>query len=410
MRTFFKLSVAVAAALAAAALAVFAVPQSAGAASTTTTTSTTTTSSATAPAVKWNHSLAIENPTTGGGFDAVSCAVNTVTKPLGGQLCVAADQTGHIWWSTHPWKSHLFWKRVTIDTVKHAALMGISCPTTTFCAVVDNQGDVIYSKDPTGGAKFWSKPVKADTTQAVGGGNAGFAGISCASSSLCVAVDNASGVVTSTDPTGPASAWKLAALPNGPVLTSVTCASLTRCVLGGNNRFYAFNPTGGVAAWHSAGATDGVLASITCPTVKMCVGVGYGDSTTGLASATATPTGPATDWINTTIQTTVPSGDDQLLDSVSCPGAGFCVAVDGADNAFDTTAPLTGVWTQIPSVRKLSASTWSAISCDYKNCVEVDNRGFLTSGTVKNVAPTAASTTTTTTTTTTGTTTGTTTT
>jgi hypothetical protein len=276
----------------------------------------------------------------------------------------------------------------------------VSCPTTSFCVVVDNQGNVISTKDPTGGAKEWSKPVKADATQAVSGGMAGFSGISCVSTALCVGVDNASGVVTSTNPTGPASAWTVSPLPNAPALTSVSCASLTRCVLGGSTRYYAFNPTGGVSAWHSAGATDGVLQSMTCVTVKLCVGVGYGDTTTGLASATGTPTGPATGWINTTVNTMIPTGFSQLLDSVSCPGTTFCVAVDGADNVFDTTSPLTGVWTAVPSIRKRSASTWSAVSCDYKNCIEVDSRGFLTSGTVKNVTAPAVSTATTNTTTT----------
>jgi hypothetical protein len=362
---------------------------------------------AASPSVKWRQPVSLENPKKAGSFDAVSCTMET-SKPLTGkttskksdqQLCVAADATGHIWWSTMPWKRRAFWKRVTIDKVKGASLTGVSCPNLGLCVVVDNHGDVIFSKDPTGGAKYWSKPQAVDTTAAAGGGPAGFAGISCPSAKLCVAVDNASQVVTSTTPTT-GSAWTLAAIAGAPSLTSVSCPSTTLCVLGGSARYDSIVPTGGASSWIARGAiVGGVIDSLACPSLTACVGVGYGDSTTGLASATATPPGPASGWTTTTINISVPSGNSQLLDSVACPTASFCIAVDGADNAFDTVSPLTGGWAAIRSARKLATSTWSAISCDIKNCVVVDSRGFVTSGTVLHASATTSTTTTSTTTT-----------
>jgi hypothetical protein len=367
------------------------------------------------PSVKWAaRAVPLENPKKSGAFDAVSCTMatanpvtgKTTVNKAGTQFCVAADETGHIWWTTTPWKRAAYWKRVTIDKVKDASLTGISCTSSSFCVAVDNHGDVIYSKKPDGGAKYWSKPVQVDTTAAAGGGPAGFAGISCPTTKLCVAVDNASQVVTTTAPTFGASAWTAAALPDAPVLTSVACAKATLCVIGGSTRYESITPTGGATAWIPRGAiVGGVVQSLSCPTISLCVGVGYGDSTTGLASATATPSGPTSGWTTTVINTTVPSGNSQLLDSVSCPTAGFCVAVDGADNAFDTVSPLTGGWAAIAATRKLATSTWSAISCDVKNCVVVDSRGFVSSGTVRNAAATTTTTTTTTSTTTTPTTT-----
>jgi hypothetical protein len=362
------------------------------------------------PSIKWRKAVSLENPKKSGSFDAVSCTMattdattgKTTTKLTDKQFCVAADETGNIWWSATPWKRRAFWKRVTIDKVRHASLTGISCPTTSFCVAVDNHGDVIFSKDPRGGAKYWSRPVQVDTTAAPSGGPAGFAAISCPTAKLCVGVDNTSEVVSTTTPTAGASAWGVAALPNSPSLTSVSCPSTTLCVLGGSTRYESITPTGGVSAWTPRGAIiGGVLESLACPSITVCVGVGYGDSTTGLASATATPSGPTRGWTTTTINTAVPSGNSQLLDSVACPAAGFCVAVDGADNAFDTVSPLTGGWAAIASVRKLATSTWSAISCDIKNCVVADSRGFLTSGTVLNVSATPTTTTSTTGTTTT---------
>jgi hypothetical protein len=366
---------------------------------------------ATTPSIKWAaRAVSLENPKKAGSFNAVTCTMatanpitgKTTRNTTGAQFCVVADATGHIWWTKTPWKHRAYWKRVTIDQVRGSSLTGISCPSSSFCVAVDNHGDVIYSKHPTGGAKYWSKPVAVDTTAAAGGGPAGFAGISCPTTKLCVAVDNASQVVTTTTPTAGASAWTLAALSGSPVLTSVSCPSATLCVLGGSTRYDSITPTAGATAWIPRGAIlGGVLESLACPSITVCVGVGYGDSTTGLASATATPSGPTSGWTTTTVETTVPSGNSQLLDSVACPAAGFCVAVDGADNAFDSVSPLTGAWAAIPSARRLATSTWSAISCDIKNCVVADSRGFVMSGTVHNASATPTTSTTTTTTTTT---------
>jgi hypothetical protein len=384
------------------------IPQAAGAAAATKTTT---------PTIKWNKSVSLENPKKAGSFDAVSCTMATTNAKTGKtsttltdkQFCVAADSSGNIWWTTTPWKNHTAWKRVTIDKIKHASLTAISCATTTFCVAVDNRGYVISSTKPNGGAKYWSKPVLADTTVAAGGGPAGFAGISCPTVKLCVAVDNASQVVTSTNPTGAASAWTVTAIPDTPALTSVACASTTLCVLGGSTRYESITPTAGATAWTARGAiVGGVLESLVCPNITLCVGVGYGDTTTGLASVTATPSGPTSGWVNTTIVTSVPAGNSQLLDSVACPAATFCVAVDGADDAYDTVSPVTGGWASIKPARKLATSAWSAISCDVKNCLVADSRGFVTSGTLKNIpvaSPTPTTTTTNTTTTTTPTTT-----
>lgn len=334
------------------------------------------------PSIRWGRALLREKPGKTGSLDAVSCAIDATGK----QLCVIADETGNIWWSKTPWKRVGAWRRITIDKVRDASLTGVSCPTVSFCEVVDNQGYVIGSDDPSGGAKAWSRPVHVDTTQAPGGGFAGFAGISCASASLCVAVDNDGQVVSSANPGGGAKSWTIAPLHGSPTLTSVSCPSASLCVIAGSKRFYSTSPLRGASAWHPVGSAGGVLASLTCPSISACVGVGYGNSAVGLASATATPAGPARAWKSSVIYGRIPSGNGQLVDSVSCPETGFCVAVDGADNAFDSSSPLSGRWRAIRAARPHAASTWSAISCDYKNCVVVDSRGFLTAGTVKGVS------------------------
>lgn len=356
------------------------------------------------PNVKWAKPIPLENPHKGGALDAVSCAINNVGKKstIGQQLCVVVDATGHVWWTTKPWDRRGAWKEAKIDGKSGSSLTGVSCATTTYCVAIDNLGDVMVSKRPTGGAKYWSKPVQVDSTAAAGGGPAGLSGISCPTTTLCVAVDNASEVVTSTRPGGGASAWTAAAIPGGATLTSVACPSATLCVIGGSTRYDSTSPTGGASAWTaSGGVAHGVLVSLSCPSIAACVGVGYGNATDGLASATATPTGVAKGWLGTTIDTQPPTGHEQLLDSVSCPSVGFCVAIDGGDDAFDSTSPLTGKWAAITAANPTSTSTWSAISCDRKNCVVADSRGLVIGATVHGVPLTAKTTTTSTATTTT---------
>ena len=58
---------------------------------------------------------------------------------------------------------------------------------------MDNGGNVVTSTHPTGGASAW-------TVTHVDGSNHLY-GVSCPSSGLCVAVDLAANVVISTDPT-----------------------------------------------------------------------------------------------------------------------------------------------------------------------------------------------------------------
>src|SRR5207342_832113 len=84
------------------------------------------------------------------------------------------------------------------------ALLGVSCPSTSLCVAVDDEGNVVTSTSPTGGAGAW-------TVTGVDGSNE-FVGVSCPSTSLCVAADFDGNIVTSTDPTGGASKWTVTAV------------------------------------------------------------------------------------------------------------------------------------------------------------------------------------------------------
>ena len=355
--------------------------------------------------MKWTRSVPLLNPNYGGGFDSVSCAptVAGVTS----LLCVAGDVRGDVFVTAHPAQAASQWHRELIDS--KLAITGVSCPSQQLCVAVDSHGQVMHSTHPLDGATAWTHAVRIDKATQAGGGYAGFAAISCPTTTLCLAVDNAPNgqVAFTTDPTGPASAWTLTTIGNGVTLNSVACASATFCMIGGTDGYYSTAPTGGASAWKATTALApnySVIAAIACNTLKLCVGVGYGNAGVGLATASSTPT--TTTWSDAPIGSDPPAQNAQVVDSVACPARNFCVAVDAASNAYTTSTPVRGGWSAARPLKRASQATVSQLSCNTTMCLEVDNRGTVTYGVVKTTAPTSTTKTTTgTTKTTTGTTT-----
>jgi hypothetical protein len=329
-----------------------------------------------AVSIRWHPAHRIE-PARNGGLSDVACPSAT--------LCVAVDQSGWLVTTTRPTAG--VWSRtVPIDSVAGGTLTGVSCPSTKLCVAVDAAGDVVTSTNPTGGAKAWRRPVRVDSTAAAGGGYAGLADISCPTVALCVAVDagDPGNIVTSTNPTGGASAWRVTGIA-GSVLTSVDCASATLCVAAGSQHYVATNPTGGAGAWRAGGAQagGGIVSDIACPSATLCVGVGYGNTSPGLATASTTPKGATASWVTVGVVPSPPAPQDGLLDAVGCLTGSFCTAVDSADNAFSSATTGRGVWSASTAIAPVSGPTasGSAISCASTLCVVVDSNGYAVVGT-----------------------------
>lgn len=150
--------------------------------------------------------LASTNPTGG------PAAWNSVGAPLGPHtmngvscpspaLCVTGS-AGGVAVSTNPGAGA--WQVVSPGT--GLPIKSVSCPTASACAAVDNNADVLVSTNPAAGAGAWLfKNVLpygsgfSEGPPGPGQGNGTF-GISCPTTSMCVAVGQDSQVLTSTNP------------------------------------------------------------------------------------------------------------------------------------------------------------------------------------------------------------------
>lgn len=296
---------------------------------------------------------------------------------------MAVDASGHALFSTHPTRGAHSWSRPQrVDGSN--ALTGVSCPSTRLCVAVDDSGNVLSTIHPTRGAKSWSRPRRIDSVQGTDGGYAGLLGISCPTVSRCVAVDgaDAGNVLSTTRPRGGAGAWRTVRL--GQTLTSVSCPSASLCVVAGSAHAYSTAPGGSRSSWHFTGGPvgGGVISDLDCPAITLCVGVGFGDASPGLAVATGSPRGGSGTWKTSDVLASPPPANAELLDAVGCAGSTLCVALDTADNAYTSSTPTRGGWSFDGPIRPGSASQQNAISCTPKLCVVVDSAGVENTGVV----------------------------
>ena len=153
------------------------------------------------------------------GFEEVSC--------LPGPVCAAVDVVGHVFTSADPARAGT-WKR---DRSRRR-WFAISCPTRRLCvALHSDPGRVVSTGEPptyataTPGGSIDVFRDGVRRTLAIDPGN-GLTGVSCASSSLCIAVDSGGNVLTSDNPAG---RWNAVHADSWP-LVAVACPSRRLCV------------------------------------------------------------------------------------------------------------------------------------------------------------------------------------
>ena len=325
--------------------------------------------------------------------DALSCATDS--------FCVAVDEGSAFKYDG----SH--WSAAELILVDPTELLSISCPTSGFCMAVDANGNVFkYSAGSWGvwygvgirqisctsstfcmgvtangyAIKFngtsWGTPMDADYSYPL-------YRVSCSSSSFCLAIDNrefvakydgASWAVTSLSP------WMG---PSGDLLSGVSCTSSSQCMV-----------VSALGIGLEYNGTDwGRVYVDTFPV--------------GFTTVTCTPSFClASDTAGNIVKLTLPGYDATVTPlgmvptSISCPSSSFCMAVDGAGEAFSFNGSTWSSATVIDHT-PFGLHFLDAVACPSSSyCMAVDQGGnVLTYGSsvppqpvVSSVTPTQGST------------------
>lgn len=259
-------------------------------------------------------------------------------------LCVAVTGSGDIYTTTDPLAGTAAWSQTNINDDEYEThLEAVSCPTSSFCVAVSggpaqhnhpqNSGKVFSSHDPAGGAAAW-KEVSLGTAFDL-------RGLSCASSSLCLAVGQSGLMVISTDPDGPASAWKtIEGVAGTAHLQGVGCVP-GLCLAGNTagNILSSIEPAAQSRSWETRNAGGSVpITGISCPSASRCLAV----DDNGDVLSSSDPTGGSGAWTFQSVLPYVPKPHPELepqlngLFAVSCPSTALC-AVAAADGTVLTS-------------------------------------------------------------------------
>ena len=203
----------------------------------------------------------------------------------------------------------------------------------------------------------WSTPAAFDSGRTP-------SAVSCASESLCVAVDREGDAFSTSDPTASNPSWSIAPIDPGESLNAVSCAPGGPCVAvdGRGHAFVSLEP--GAFAWSPPASIDAgrALTGVSCPTASLCVAV---DEEGDVVTSTSPGSGV---W-------TVASIDPgHRLRAVSCSSQSLCVVVDDAGNVLSSVNPAGGAAAWHP--QRVDSGELLAVSCSAAGaCVAIDGTG-----------------------------------
>ncbi len=251
---------------------------------------------------------------------------------------------------------HLDRLRGPVPSESMAAVRAVSAATALLCAVL--LACLVAASAGAAPSLQWRTTEKIDGT---------LTGVSCASVSLCVAVDGSGHALLSTNPAADsASTWHEAGLPNAGVLTGVSCPSSSLCVAVDEEGHAAIstNPVGGGPTWHTTKISSEALTGVSCASNSLCVAV----DASGNVFVSSNPgegAGEGASWRE------ISTG--HALTAVSCVAGPLCVAVDKAGEVLESSEPV-GSWV----TRQIDNSPLLAVSCASAPadvCVAVDETG-----------------------------------
>jgi hypothetical protein len=273
----------------------------------------------------WSRPVQING---GASLQDVSCPTRS--------FCAISDTDGDILVSTHPSGGPNAWRSLAADPAG-GVVTGVSCPTVSLCEAVDGSGYVLASRAPDRDRGFWH----AAQVDAANGLNA----VSCPSIRLCVAVDDKGNVAATTRPLGARRAWKLVHIDN----TVIPCEAGA-----GNPQF-----------------CQASLGSISCASSRLCLAV----DNAGDVFTSRDPTGTSTAWVERKIAPSTPNAIDDLDDAVTCVSVRFCAVIENASGEVLTSLrPGSGRWRS----DRIEQGGLQAIACTRRRarlCFVADSKG-----------------------------------
>ncbi|MEA2427302.1 MAG: hypothetical protein QOF37_930, partial [Thermoleophilaceae bacterium] len=194
------------------------------------------------------------------GFDVADISCPTTT------LCVAVDGSGRVITSTNPTGGAAAWTKFVVPV--SGAFYRIDCPSTTLCVAVDGAGEVATSTTPTVAGSWGVSNPPIDP------GTALFS-VDC-NASLCLAGDQDGNVLASTNPAGGGPAWHLTDLDTSTTANSlfgVSCPSSTLCVAADNTGkiWTTTTPLANPATWTGTQTSAHGFDGLMCPSLSLCV-------------------------------------------------------------------------------------------------------------------------------------------
>jgi hypothetical protein len=277
-------------------------------------------------------------------LDGVSCVSSTWCVGLSGESGYASDGTD-IGATVASIFNGTSWSATT--EIDGAGLYWVSCTSTSFCAAVGDGSYSLYD------GEHWSTPVPFDANDELNS-------VSCTSDSFCAAADG-NGTLYSFDGTS----WTPQTVgATGLNLVGISCASSSLCIAVGNdadldNEAFVYDGSNWTENSPSSTTYTDLFESVGCtPGTTECVAVGY----EGLSV-----TYDAGTWED---QLTIPKGEDDVYEGISCPASGSCFAV----GQFEAAAQLSGgKWTRTAFG---GDHTLSAISCSSSTSCVVTGYDF----------------------------------
>ncbi len=296
-------------------------------------------------------------------------------------LCVAVDHAGKAIVTTNPAAAHPTWRAATIDTDVNEGdtnFQSVSCVGTSLCVAVGYRVPggfyherVAITTNPAAATPTWTGADAVDFGVEIGA--APYA-VSCPTTSFCLMVDDHGRGIVSTNPTAATPTWTLTQIDGIQPQSAVACVSATFCVSTESSTgkvAISKNPAAATPTWTLTQA-DGFnpLSAISCPSVSFCAAV----DVQGNVLTSTNPGAAAPVWTSLHI-------DDQApLIAISCPSASFCAAVDQSGNVVVSTNPAAAspAWT----LTHIDGSPFDGVSCVSASlCVAVDRGGFAVTST-----------------------------